>query len=99
MDNRIIYHPLAIKDLNDSMDFYEDRESGLGFRFSENVKQKIAGILNHPERYAKRRGHYREALISQFPFLVVYRFNKFDQKITIASIFHSSRKPKYKYRK
>lgn len=99
MDSRIIYHHLAIQDLNDSMDFYEDRETGLGFKFEKSVKQKIDAIVNHPERYSKHRGHYRQTLVKGFPYLIVYRYNKLKQLITIASIFHTSRNPKNKFRK
>ena len=95
----MIYHPLAIKDLNNSMDFYEARQPGLGFKFERNVKQKIVAIQDHPERYSRRKGCYREALVKDIPFLIVYRYNKIKLKITISSIFHTSRNPKYKYRK
>ena len=99
MYKQLVYHSLAIKDLRESMAFYEHNETDLGFRFEKSVKEKIAAILNHPERYAKRRGHYRETILKDFPFLIVYRYNKMKQQITIASIFHTSRNPKYKYRK
>ncbi len=81
------------------MGFYEDRQPGLGFKFERNVKQKIAAIQDHPERYSRRKGYYRETLVKDFPFLIVYRYNKMKLKITISSIFHTSRYPKNKYRK
>ena len=99
MNSHIIYHYLAIKDLHDSMNFYEDQESGLGFKFERSVKQKIITIQKYPERFAIRKAHYRQTLVKNFPYIIVYRYNKLKQQITIVSIFHTSRNPKYKYRK
>ena len=99
MDSHIIYHYLAIRDLNDSMNFYEDQQLDLGFKFEKSVKQKIVTIQKHPERFAISKAYYRQTLVKNFTYLIVYRYNKLKQQVTIVSIFHTSRNPKYKYRK
>lgn len=72
MSSTLVYHYLAIKDLHDSMYFYEDRELGLGFEFEKRVREKISAIQKHPERYAIRKSYYRETLVKKFPYLIVY---------------------------
>jgi plasmid stabilization system protein ParE len=100
MVNRIIvYHQLAEEELNSSIDFYEDRQKGLGFDFLASVEKKIKLIEADPLRYPKRHGAYRETLLKRFPYIIAYRFNKAKNIITISAIHHASRNQKSKYRK
>ena len=89
----------AAKEIEDSWNWYEDRQEGLGDRFSKEVIDCIKKIELHPERYACRHKAYRETLIDIFPFLIIYRINKKHKTVMILSVFHASRNPKKKYRK
>lgn len=75
MINQIVYHPEADIELNESMLFYEKERKGQGFKFEDEVKEKIEIIFTYPDRYAKRHGHYRETKLKNFPYLIVYRYN------------------------
>ena len=75
------------------------KSHGLGLRFIESIRQKIEIIQEQPELYKKCKGNFREAVVEIFPFVFVYSFYKREGRITINSIFHTSRNPKKKYRK
>ena len=64
---------------------------------SEEMKM-IHEIEQYPERYPIKKRYYREVKIKFFPYLILYRINKKQKKITIISIFHSSRNPSKKYK-
>ncbi|MBS1935209.1 MAG: type II toxin-antitoxin system RelE/ParE family toxin, partial [Bacteroidetes bacterium] len=49
--------------------------------------------------YSIRYKNYREAILSIFPFIVIYRINKKKKIVFIISVFHSKRNPKRKYLK
>ncbi|HEY8688193.1 MAG TPA: type II toxin-antitoxin system RelE/ParE family toxin [Chitinophagaceae bacterium] len=99
MENSIIYLPRALKEFDESFEFYEERTVGLGVRFEDQLKEKLEIISQYPERYRRRQGKFREALIKEFPFLVIYKYYKTKNIILISSIFHTSRNPENKYRK
>lgn len=99
MKNSIIYLPGALQEFEASFEFYEERTVGLGVRFEDRLKEKLEIILQHPERYRRRQGKFREAYIKEFPFLVIYKYDKTKKIILIVSIFHTSRNPKNKYKK
>ncbi len=95
----IIYLPKALEEFDESFEFYEERTVGLGVRFEDQLKEKVEIISKYPQRYRSRQGKFRETLVKEFPFLIIYKYYKTKNIILITSIFHTSRNPKYKYRK
>ncbi|MBC7874141.1 MAG: type II toxin-antitoxin system RelE/ParE family toxin [Ferruginibacter sp.] len=95
----IVFHPEADKEYRESFLWYERKTKGLGYRFEAVIDKKIDLIIDKPERYPKRKGRYREALVENFPYVIVNRINKGLEKIIISSLFHTSRNPKKKYRR
>ena len=89
----------AKEEFKEAAKWYNERRIGLGDEFFNAIMHKISLIENNPERYPVRKGHFRETLTRNFPFIIVYRYNKTKGLITISSIFHTSRNPKLKYRK
>ncbi|TFG12518.1 MAG: hypothetical protein EU535_06100 [Promethearchaeota archaeon] len=47
------FHPLAVKELNDSIKYYEDKVSGLGFEFCKEIYSTIQRILQYPKAWSK----------------------------------------------
>ena len=80
MANSLVYSSIlssrAAKEIEDSWNWYEDRQEGLGDRFVKEVIDCIKKIELNPERYACRHKTYRETLINIFPFSIIYRTNK-----------------------
>jgi len=60
--------------------------------------ERIQSIVHHPERYPIRKKEFRQVLIKVFPYLIIYKIDKNGNNVVIASIFHTSRNPKKKYR-
>jgi plasmid stabilization system protein ParE len=79
--------------------WYEGQSPGLGNRFIEMVEKKLDLISKYPDRYPKRKGNFREALVNIFPYIIVYSFHDREQAVVVSSIFHASRNPIMKYRK
>jgi mRNA-degrading endonuclease RelE of RelBE toxin-antitoxin system len=99
MSYSIVFHPEADKEYRESFLWHERKVKGLGYRFENAVDKKIETILHYPERFPKRKGVYREALVEDFPYVIVFRMNKGRDTIFISSLFHTSRNPKKKYRR
>lgn len=92
-------HPQIEQDYDEGYTWYEDKQEGLGNRFTQAVRKKIQEIVARPEKYGSRENKlYREARVDRFPYLVVYKFNKRRKEIYIVSVHHMS-KDTTKYRK
>jgi len=59
----------------------------------------LTDIPKQPDKYPKKKGIFREARIRLFPYLIVYKAVNKKKEVLIASVFHTSRNPKLKYRK
>ena len=47
------FHPLAVEELADSIDYYEDSFPGLGLEFSKEIYSTIQRILQFPKAWTK----------------------------------------------
>jgi plasmid stabilization system protein ParE len=65
-----------------------------------SVEKRLKQISENPE-YFGRRSHsrFREAKVEYFPYMIVYELLKSKGIIHIAAIYHSSRRPRSKFRK
>lgn len=94
------FHPKANEEYAEAYAWYEDKVKGLGERFILAVRKKIAAIANHPQTYSSK-GHkdFREAVLDDFPYIIVYKIHKNKNEIFVSSVHHAKRHPKRKYRK
>jgi plasmid stabilization system protein ParE len=89
----------AEKEIRKSFDWYEEKSDGLGFRFVAAIDDAINSISKNPEAYHNRKGNSREFVVKTFRYVIVYRVLKKESLISILHIFHTSRNPKYKYKR
>lgn len=99
MSYEAIFSSAALKETEDSFQWYEDRLPGLGKRFIGAIDKSIIQILQHPEGYPAKKGKYREISLNKFPYLIIYEVVKKQRVIYILHIFHMRRNPRLKYKK
>ena len=97
MTYRIVLSTAALKELDDSYDWYEEKSFGLGPRFILAVNDALNRISLNPEAFPKKNDDYREILTKVFPYLIVYEI-KYVNIINVIHIFHTHRNPKFKLR-
>ena len=73
MSYEIILSPKALKELDDSYNWYEEKSTGLGVRFISAVDKRLQEISNYPDRYPKKKVNFRETQTSVFPFTIIYK--------------------------
>ena len=83
----------AEQELLESVLWYESREHGLGRRFRSEVAHVLSRIVEDPLLWRERLGEYRRVNCPVFPYYIPYFIR--EQKIVIAAIAHSRRKPGY----
>jgi len=83
----------AVKDIEKSVDWYNEQKEGLGSRFLfqiiRAVKRPEANPLHYQERFQKK---FRFVIVDDFPFVVVFKISK--HFVVINSVFHTKRNPK-----
>ena len=83
----------AREDMQKSATWYDEKQSGLGDRFLQEVVKTLRLIEANPLHYEKKFSKsFRFALVHVFPFVVVFKIKK--QIVIINAVFHTSRNPK-----
>lgn len=78
----------------DSAIYYETKQEGLGYKFSESIDEILDLISKNPYTYQRKYKHYREAVLKVFPYTVIYEIK--ENEIIINAIFHTKRNHKKK---
>ena len=86
------FHPFAVKELADSIDYYEDNSPGLGLEFSKEVYSTIQRILKFPKAWSKISQNCRRCITQRFPYGIIYLIK--EDEILIVSVMQLNQKPK-----
>ena len=99
MSYSISLHRLAEKEYEKAWNWYALQQPGLEERFFEAIDKTLNKIINGPELNSYKSSLHREAIVLDFPYVVVYRINKKAGIINVIAIHHTSRKPNRRYRR
>lgn len=88
-----LFHPEAEEEFLAAIDYYEDREVGLGYDFSAEVLAAIQNIVNYPDGWPVIEEDIRRCLVNRFPFSVLYSIEQ--SGIFILAVMHLRRHPDY----
>lgn len=63
-----------------------------------NFRSTLKEISESPLRWPNYHANFRECLVKDYPFTIIYRIDERNNTVVIISVFHQSRHPKGKYR-
>jgi hypothetical protein len=83
----------AYTEYKEAIDFYNLQSEELGNKFIIEIDRTISIIKNYPESFTKYTKHTRKAVLSIFPYNIIYSIR--NKNIIITAIAHQHRKPSY----
>ena len=87
------FHPVAKKEFDQAVQYYEECQPGLGLRFAGEVHSTINRIIRFPNSFCKLSKNTRRCLLNRFPYGVIYQIQ--NNKIYIIAVGHLNRHPGY----
>jgi plasmid stabilization system protein ParE len=84
----------ALAEIREAAEFYEQRVSGLGADFLDEVDAAIDRILQFPEAWGRLGSDFRKCNLRRFPYSVIYSIRSEEEEMLIVSVFHQSREPR-----
>jgi len=90
---KLIFHPKAVLDLDEAAEWYEAQKTGLGYEFLSEYEKLTKHIVTFPKMFPVLENKVRKAILSRFPYLVLYKNNS--DHIFIIAVMHSKRHPDY----
>jgi plasmid stabilization system protein ParE len=85
--------PLAKQDIREAALWYNQRNKGLGKKFTAEVREKIRFIRENPPASNVRYDDVRTAVLNIFPYMVHYTIDESGKAIVVSAVFHTSRAP------
>ena len=87
------FHPLAIKELEDAIDYYSHINDALDVEFLEEFYSSIHRIQEFPNAWTKLSKESRRCILNRFPYAIIYLVK--NQFIVIIAVMQLNRKPNY----
>ncbi|MGH7574198.1 MAG: type II toxin-antitoxin system RelE/ParE family toxin [Longimicrobiales bacterium] len=87
------YHPAAVTDLDEAVDYYASRVPGLGAAFHAEVKRTEALAARHPEAGSPLGSDVRRWLLDRFPYGLIYAVER--DRLYVLAVAHLRRRPRY----
>lgn len=81
----------ALTELRQTIDYYEQREYGLGAAFLDEIQATVNRILQHPAAWHQLSPRTRRCRTHRFPFGVIYQIR--NDEILITSVMDLRRDP------
>lgn len=87
------FHEEAEAEFFFAIEYYEECDSGLGLRFSEEVYAVIKRVCDYPFAWEEIDDKTRRCLTNKFPYGILYRVK--NDHIRIMAVMNLHRKPGY----
>jgi len=95
----IFLDPRAVEDIQESIDYYDERESGLGRQFEKNLDQYFTILKKNPF-FQVRYDNVRCLPLNKFPHMIHYTIDEEKEIVIVRAVFHTALDPeKWKQRK
>lgn len=89
---RIVILSQAYDDIQEAIDYYNEKQTGLGKRFLTTTRSTIATIKKIPY-FQIRYDEVRCLLIKGFPFMIHFTVEEKSSLILVHAVIHTSRNP------
>lgn len=93
MKFKIEYNPDFYTDIAQAVDWYNEKQSGLGDRFFGNVKKQAAKLSSTALHFAIKYDDVRCMGIKNFPYLLHYGIDEQAKTVKVEALLHTSRDP------
>lgn len=91
MNYELIIRPEAESDIDDSFNWYEDQNEGLGKYFLLNVEAALFAIDRNPNAFQVIHGQIRRAMLRRFPHSIFFFVT--ENRIVVTACIHHKRRP------
>lgn len=84
----VVVEPAALADIQQAIDYYDDKQPGLGKRFESTIDH-VAGLLTDNPYYQVRYDAVKCVLLNKYPFMVPFTVDEKEHIVTIIAVFYT----------
>ncbi len=90
----VAFHPSASAEYREGLVWYAQRSRRAAGGFEREVERVLAALRQDPRRNAECEGGCREAILSRYPYSLIYRIES-NGSVLVVALAHASREPGY----
>ena len=90
---RYEFHPEALEEYQEAVNWYAERGTPVALRFVEAVEEAVSKVAEAPERWRILEEDVRRCLTRVFPYGILYTIEP--EFVLIVAVMHCSREPGY----
>ena len=91
MIRKIKIYSLALKDIENGIEYYKLQQKGLGTKFEKQVKDTIVRIQKFPYSASIAYDQVGYKVLERFPYIILYEFD--EANIYILRVFNVHQEP------
>ena len=91
---KVTFHEEADSEIYEAALYYEDKAADLGLLFLDEIEKAILRILANPMAYPSVGDEVRQAIVSRFPYSILYVIES-DEHLRVIAVAHQKRRPRY----
>jgi plasmid stabilization system protein ParE len=94
MTFRVIAEAQAKLEWNEAVDWYEEREPGVGLRLDDAIRSFLQGLSRSPERFPRATHWAHKAkVLGPWPYSVYYTIDRKHREVKVLAIWRGARNP------
>lgn len=92
MAYNVVIEPVALQDIQQGIDYYDDQQIGLGEKFEVAVNKHLVSIEKNPF-FQVRYDDVHCLPVKKYPYMIHFTINEADKTVTVRAVFHTSLDP------
>ena len=88
----IIIEPIALKDIQKAIDYYDEQLIGLGAKFEAALNQHLISLEKNPF-FQLRYDQVHCLPVKKYSYMIHFTINEIDKTLTVRAVFHTSQDP------
>jgi plasmid stabilization system protein ParE len=88
---KLTFLEAAQSEFDETITYYEEQRSELGFEFADAVEEALGRIEQYPEAWSPLSPRVRRCLVNRFPYGVIYEVR--DERVIVVAFQNLLRKP------
>lgn len=84
---------MAKQDIKEAAKWYNERQPGLGKRFTQHIRQKVKFIHQNPKAVDIRYDDTRTAVLDVFPYMIHFTIDEENKLVIISAVLSTQRDP------
>ena len=91
---KVTFHEEADSEFYEAALYYEEKATDLGLLFLDEIEKAVLRILANPIAYPSVGDEVRQAIVSRFPYSILYVIES-DEHLRVIAVAHQKRRPGY----